>query len=77
MVRSLGLGLNFSGTESVHKPNSKIWNQTGLWLFCLREFRTTLRELPAIAAAAKRGLTQLIIARGMEKVQSHLHVRLT
>jgi len=42
--------------------------QAGICFFCLKELRTTATELPAIAAAARRGLTQPIIARGMVRV---------
>ncbi len=43
-------------------------DQAGNCFFCLRELRTTVTELPAMAAAASSGLIQPIIASGMVMV---------
>ena len=47
---------------------TKTPDQAGNCLFWLRELRTTVTELPAMAAAASSGLIQPIIASGMVRV---------
>ncbi len=47
---------------------TKTQDQAGNCLFCRRELRTTVTELPAMAAAASSGLIQPIIASGMVRV---------
>jgi len=47
---------------------TKIPDQAENCLFYRRELRTTVTELPAMAAAASNGLIQSIIASGMVKV---------
>ena len=58
----------FQVGNAVLQLMTKTPDQAGYCLFCRRKLRTTVTELPAMAAAASSGLIQPIIASGMVRV---------